>query len=856
MQKNNLTNLATTRWKYSPAAKHSVVIVFLLATLLSVSAMAQAASISVGSASGLPGASVTLSVGFIPSATAAASLQFDLMFASSLTYSSCSVGSAITAAGKLFSCNAISGGIRVLTYGGINAIGEGNVADVQLNISGSASAGSIPVTIGGIVVSDANGDQIAFVGNAGSVTVLALADTTAPVITITSPTSGSTYSTSSSTLTLGGTASDSVGVTQVTWTNSRGGSGAATGTTTWSASGVALQSGSNVITVTAKDAANNSGTSTLTVTYTPADTTAPAITITSPTSGSTYSTASSTLTLGGTASDSVGVTQVTWTNNRGGNGTATGTTTWTASGVALQNGSNVITVTAKDAANNSGTGTLTVTYIQADSTPPAISNVFVSRLPVGSATIVWATDELSDSQVEFGTSNSYGGSVSSTASVTSHSLALNGLSPRTFYHYRVKSKDATGNSAVSADYTFTAAATNIADFNGDLKSEILWRNISTGEVSISPLTGNGASSISLGVVSDLSWKIAGVGDFNGDGKPDILWRHYDLGDNYIWFMNGTNHTDGIYLEAQKDLDYKIVGVGDFNGDGKPDILWMRRSMGTYSVWFMDGTSHFGGADLAFPSDINWQVAGVADFDGDGNSDVLWRNNATGECRIELMNRTAHLVYRDLPGVADPNWMIVAIGDYNGDGQFEILLKNSLSGNYLVWYMAGTVKISEEDLGRIRESNIVANSSQAVAGFDLNQDGSPDILWPDTASGDSYLWLMDWTNNGGVSFDPAADHNWKIAAADDVNNDGRLDLLWRNQSTGECAAWYMNGTVQILGAALPSMIDANWKVIAAVDFDNDGKVDLLWRNTATGQDILWLMNKTSRLGETTSGSGQH
>src|SRR5438552_14912013 len=42
------------------------------------------------------------------------------------------------------------------------------------------------------------------------------------------------------------------------------------------------------------------------------------------------------MTLGGTASDNVGVTQVTWTNSRGGNGTATGTTSWTASGIGLQ----------------------------------------------------------------------------------------------------------------------------------------------------------------------------------------------------------------------------------------------------------------------------------------------------------------------------------------------------------------------------------------------------------------------------------------------------------------------------------------------------------------------------------------
>ena len=102
-------------------------------------------------------------------------------------------------------------------------------------------------------------------------------DTTAPTVTITTPTSAPTFSTGTTPLNLGGTASDNVGVTQVSWTNDRGGSGVASGTTTWSVSGVPLQSGVNLITVTARDAANNPGTATLSVTYTP-DTTAPTVT--------------------------------------------------------------------------------------------------------------------------------------------------------------------------------------------------------------------------------------------------------------------------------------------------------------------------------------------------------------------------------------------------------------------------------------------------------------------------------------------------------------------------------------------------------------------------------------------------
>ncbi|HYK90301.1 MAG TPA: fibronectin type III domain-containing protein, partial [Acidobacteriota bacterium] len=281
-----------------------------------------------------------------------------------------------------------------------------------------------------------------------------------PTVAITSPTSSGSYTTTSSPLSIGGTASDNVGVTQVTWANNRGGSGTATGTTTWSASGIALLSGSNVITVTAADAAGNTGTASLTVTYNPSDTSPPTVAITSPTSSGSYTTSSSPLSIGGTASDNVGVTQVTWANNRGGSGTATGTTSWSVSGIALQSGSNVITVTARDAAGNSGTASLTVTYNASDTTPPVISAVS-ARVTSTTAIISWETNEAATSQVEYGTAATYGSTtVADPNLVSSHSQTLTGLTPKTDYHFRVKSGDSAGNVAVSDDLSFKTSASD------------------------------------------------------------------------------------------------------------------------------------------------------------------------------------------------------------------------------------------------------------------------------------------------------------------------------------------------------------------------------------------------------------
>ena len=93
-------------------------------------------------------------------------------------------------------------------------------------------------------------------------------DTDPPSVTVTTPTSSSTYSTNRDSLVVAGVSSDNVGVTGLTWTNSAGGSGTCSGTIAWNAV-LPLSEGDNVITVTASDEAGNQASDVITVTYDP-----------------------------------------------------------------------------------------------------------------------------------------------------------------------------------------------------------------------------------------------------------------------------------------------------------------------------------------------------------------------------------------------------------------------------------------------------------------------------------------------------------------------------------------------------------------------------------------------------------
>jgi len=79
----------------------------------------------------------------------------------------------------------------------------------------------------------------------------------------------------------------------------------------------------------------------------------------------------------------------------------------------------------------------------------------VVEISSASARILWSTDEVADSLVEYGPDLHYGNQVSSTAFVLSHSLVLSGLRPATAYHFVVRSADLVGNSASGPDGEFT-----------------------------------------------------------------------------------------------------------------------------------------------------------------------------------------------------------------------------------------------------------------------------------------------------------------------------------------------------------------------------------------------------------------
>jgi hypothetical protein len=297
------------------------------------------------------------------------------------------------------------------------------------------------------------------------------------------------------------------------------------------------------------------------------------------------------------------------------------------------------------------------------------------------------------------------------------------------------------------------------DFDGDGRSDLPWRQQSTGENALWLMNGAAVQSNPLITpVPDPNWQIVGTGDFDGDGKADLAWRHGVTGDNAIWLMDGTDVKTGPLITAVPDLAWTLVGTGDFDADGKSDLLWRHAVTGDNAIWLMDGTDVKTGPLITAVPDLAWTLVGTGDFDGDGKSDLLWRHAVTGDNAIWLMDGTGVKTGPLITAVPDLGWALVGTGDFDGDGK-------------------------------------------------------SDLLWRHAVTGDNALWLMDGTDVKTGSFiTTVPDIAWHIVAVGDYDGDGKSDLAWRHAGVGANALWLMDGVGVKTGSLIPWVPEPAWAIV--------------------------------------------
>ena len=296
-----------------------------------------------------------------------------------------------------------------------------------------------------------------------------------------------------------------------------------------------------------------------------------------------------------------------------------------------------------------------------DTSAPVISSVQTSNVGSSSAIITFTTDESASSAVNFGTTTSYGQTVTSASFTTSHSLSVSGLPPSTTYFFEVEATDASSNSGVESGFSFT---TTEAGDGAIVFSEIFYDT---------PGTDSDEEWIELFNGTDVTVDIGGftITDNNGTGSS-------------YTFPGGTTIVAGSYLTVASDaigfnalyaFDADLYGsVPALNNGG--DALLLTDANGN----LIDEVAWEGGASSGVPN--GWGGSGpnastgqsISRFDlyTDSNSYSDWNvapNNGDPQTQADIPQNSVPVAVLNGPYAAETDVSISfsSAGSSDSDG---------------------------------------------------------------------------------------------------------------------------------------------------------------------------------------------
>jgi hypothetical protein len=332
-------------------------------------------------------------------------------------------------------------------------------------------------------------------------------------------------------------------------------------------------------------------------------------------------------------------------------------------------------------------------------------------------------------------------------------------------------------------------------------------------------------------------------------------------------------SDGSFSDSQL-ITVNVINVNEFapviTSDGGGDLASLTRAENTTAVTTVtstdgDGTPRtyaiVGGAD-AGKFQIN-AISGAISFlaapnfeapaDSDRNNSYVVQVGASDGSLLDAQTITVNITNVAEPftggfrtgaanyGAQGLHWQVQGTGDLNGDGTADILWRDTSTGELTAWFMQNGQHVGAASYG-------IHGLQWRVQGIgDLNGDGTADILWRDTSTGEVTAWFMQ----NGAHVDGASygihGPQWQVQASGDLTGDGTSDILWRDTSTGQATAWLMTGGAH--GADRNYGIHGlQWQVQDVGDLNGDGMADIFWRSIANGQATAWMMQDAVRSGD--------
>lgn len=296
-----------------------------------------------------------------------------------------------------------------------------------------------------------------------------------------------------------------------------------------------------------------------------------------------------------------------------------------------------------------------------------------------------------------------------------------------------------------------------------------------------------------------------------------------------------------------------VAVADLNDDGYLDIV-LANEFQANTLIFSDGKGAFVDASAAMGNNVHdSEDIAIADFNRDGKLDIIFvsEDDRIHEMYLNLGNGAFQDVSKRLP-TSEAN--AVASFDVNSDGYPDLLIGNAGQNTLLV--NKGNGEFTDETNKRLPSINEI---TQDVKVADLDKDGDIDIV--EGNEGKNRILI----NNNGVFADESdsrlpnvGDIETRKVTPHDFENDGDLDLLicnvgWR---PGKLAAnfilkndgkgFFKDDVIKLPGVGGSNCLDGIF-----MDVNDDGLDDIVLAFALGGNYCQVLIQRNASFTEDSS-----
>jgi hypothetical protein len=173
-------------------------------------------------------------------------------------------------------------------------------------------------------------------------------------------------------------------------------------------------------------------------------------------------------------------------------------------------------------------------------------------------------------------------------------------------------------------------------------------------------------------------------------------------------------------------------------------------------------------------------------------------------------------------------------DFTGDGVSDLLV-HAGSGDLTIWEMQGAQVVRHLSLAQLPAP------WKLEAPGDYDGDGTTDLLWRNTDTGQLIVWLVRAgavATGAGLDL-PDVTKDWTVVARGDFDGDGRDDIALAHPQQNLVDLVHLNGS-QVVSRETRSAPGTRWRMIAAPDADGDGIPEIVWENLDThALSIEWV-----------------